>query len=242
MPELPVKKVGIVTCSGEEISEGTVTRLAALRVLEELRRGEAVTICLPLFLAGGEGDRAFAKYYPTIAVDGCEKRCAFHGTSRYSNQPAASLVVTDLVEKNHLEKPAGLRMLNAAGVEAVNLAADEIAALVDELSGKSWSRAQGKFNSPEIQEQPNDSVATCSCGSGIPIQTIELNDQEKLTLIALPLIFASFRDKKKEPSPEVAAEIMQMVAIYNRLAPQQEIRVQKVVAELYREYYTAEVG
>ena len=43
---------------------------------EDLRPAETVTICLPLFLAGGEGDRAFAKFYPTIAVDGCEKRCA----------------------------------------------------------------------------------------------------------------------------------------------------------------------
>ena len=67
MPELPQKKVGIIACSGEERSEGTVTRLAALRVLEQLRPGDTVTICLPLFLAGGEGDRAFAKFYPTIA-------------------------------------------------------------------------------------------------------------------------------------------------------------------------------
>ena len=37
MPELPRKKVGIIACSGEEIAEGTVTRLAALRVLHELR-------------------------------------------------------------------------------------------------------------------------------------------------------------------------------------------------------------
>ena len=57
MPDLPQKKVGIVTCSGEELPEGTVTRLAALRVLEQLRPWETVTICLPLFLAGGEGDR-----------------------------------------------------------------------------------------------------------------------------------------------------------------------------------------
>ncbi len=34
MPELPKKKVGIIACSGEEIAEGTVTRLAALKVLE----------------------------------------------------------------------------------------------------------------------------------------------------------------------------------------------------------------
>ena len=60
MPDLPKKKVGIVACSGEELAEGTVTRLAALKVLEQLRPGDTVTICLPLFLAGGEGDRAFA--------------------------------------------------------------------------------------------------------------------------------------------------------------------------------------
>mgnify|MGYP001153918662 CR=1 FL=1 len=36
MPDLPKKKVGIVACSGEERVEGTVTRLAALRVLEQM--------------------------------------------------------------------------------------------------------------------------------------------------------------------------------------------------------------
>ena len=30
MPSLPQRKVGIVACSGEELPEGTVTRLAAL--------------------------------------------------------------------------------------------------------------------------------------------------------------------------------------------------------------------
>jgi len=57
MPSVPRSKVGIVACSGEELAEGTVTRLAALKVLNELRRGETVTICLPLFLAG-VGDAA----------------------------------------------------------------------------------------------------------------------------------------------------------------------------------------
>ena len=49
MPDLPKKKVGIVSCSGEEIPEGTVTRLAALKVLEQLHPADTVTICLPLF-------------------------------------------------------------------------------------------------------------------------------------------------------------------------------------------------
>jgi uncharacterized metal-binding protein len=91
LPELPQKKVGIIACSGEELPEGTITRQAALKVLEQLRPGDTVTICLPLFLAGGEGDRTFAKFYPTIAIDGCEKRCAYHGTETYSSKPAGSI-------------------------------------------------------------------------------------------------------------------------------------------------------
>src|SRR5512135_2747422 len=105
MVDLPKRKVGIVACSGEELAEGTVTRLAALRVLETLRPADTVTICLPLFLAGGEGDRAFAKFYPTISVDGCELRCAARATEMYSSKPAASVMVRDLVSENNLQPP-----------------------------------------------------------------------------------------------------------------------------------------
>src|SRR5512146_3467846 len=117
MPELPQKKVGIVACSGEELPECTLTCLAALKVLEKLRPGDTVTICLPLFLAGGEGDRAFAKFYPTIALDGCEKRCAARGTEKYSNRPAASLVVSDLIRQHSLGQPHGRRRLDDAGMQ-----------------------------------------------------------------------------------------------------------------------------
>lgn len=102
MVDIPEKKIGIIACSGEELPEGTVSRLAALKVLQELNPEDTVTICLPLFLAGGKGDREFAKFYPTIAIDGCEKRCAYRGTEKYSNRPAAGIVVTDLIEKNGL--------------------------------------------------------------------------------------------------------------------------------------------
>src|SRR5574338_29929 len=140
MPDLPKKKVGIVSCSGEELAEGTVTRLAALRVLEQLRPADTVTICLPLFLAGGEGDRAFARFYPTIAIDGCEKRCAARGTEMYSGRPAASILVTDIVTEHGLDQPQGRSRLNEAGMQTVELAAQKIAATVDELLGKYWDR------------------------------------------------------------------------------------------------------
>src|SRR5512135_1975182 len=105
MPDLPKKKVGIISCSGEELAEGTISRLATLKVLEELRREDTVTICLPLFLAGGEGDRAFARFYPTIAIDGCELGCASRGTEMYSSKPAATVVVREVVAEEGLGQP-----------------------------------------------------------------------------------------------------------------------------------------
>lgn len=132
MPDLPPKKVGIVSCSGEELAEGTVARLAALKVLHELRPGKTVTICLPLFLAGGEGDRAFARFHPTITVDGCELRCAARGTEMYSGKPAAGLVVSQLAAEKGVGAIAGRRCLNDAGRSAVELTAQRLAELVDQ--------------------------------------------------------------------------------------------------------------
>src|SRR5450759_5819496 len=133
MPNLPERKVGIIACSGEELAVGTVSRLAVLKVLHELRPGNTVTICLPLFLAGGEGDRAFARFHPTITVDGCELRCAARGTEMYSGKPTASVVITELAAENGVGHIDGRRTLNQAGQKAVELTAERLTSLVDEI-------------------------------------------------------------------------------------------------------------
>ena len=136
MPSLPHRKVGIVACSGEELAEGTVTRLAALKVLHELRRSETVTICLPLFLAGGEGERAFARIYPTIAVDGCEKRCAALATEKYSAKPVASIVVSEIGKETGCARLGTARRLSEEGLRLAGTVAERIAAKTDELLRK----------------------------------------------------------------------------------------------------------
>jgi len=220
MPDLPKKKVGIVACSGEERAEGTVTRLAALKVLEQLRPGDTVTICLPLFLAGGEGDRAFARFYPTIAVDGCDRRCAARATEKYSARPAATILITDLVADGGLGLPQGARQLNAAGRQAVDLAAERVAAQVDQLLEKRWSRSAGAFVEAEAPaptcEAAEPVVATCACGSGIPVQTVVVGGQQ-VTLVGLPLILAQFRDAGKAASESTARELLETVKIYNQV-------------------------
>lgn len=133
MSDLPERKVGIIACSGEELAVGTVTRLAALKVLHEARPGRTVTICLPLFLAGGEGDRAFARFHPTITVDGCELRCAARGTEMYSGKPTASLVVSELAAEAGVGQIDGRRALNDAGRHAVEITAERLTVLVDQI-------------------------------------------------------------------------------------------------------------
>jgi hypothetical protein len=234
MPKLPQKKVGIVACSGEELAEGTVTRLAALRVLEELRPEDTVTICLPLFLAGGEGDRAFARFYPTITVDGCELRCAARATELYSGKPAASIVVAEVVKEAGLDQPEGLRRLNEAGKQAVDATAANLVITVDDLLGKPWSRRKGLFIQDENNAEAEDSskAATCACGSGIPIQTVVINGLS-VTLIALPTLFEQFQEAGKQPTTETACALLEQVKIYNLVPPEFEMEYQQM---LQREY------
>lgn len=233
MPDLPQKKVGIVACSGEELAEGTVTRLAALKVLEQLRPGDTVTICLPLFLAGGEGDRAFARFYPTIAVDGCDKRCAARATEQFSGKPAASVVVSELVAEHGLRPPEGTRRLNGSGQQAIDLTADRVAELVDELLGRRWSRRTGTFaETIPLAASPESAQATCACGSGIPVQKVAVNGQA-VTLVALPLIFEQFRLAGKMPEDDVIRELLDVVKIYNEVPAGAD---EAYAAALAREY------
>ena len=133
MPNLPRKKVGLIACSGEELPEGTVTRRAVRKVLETLRSDDTVTLCLPLFQAGGEGERDFARHYPTIAVDGCDKRCAALATEKYSAKPAASIVVTQVAKESGCRAIGTARHLNESGLRLADAVAEKIVEETDRL-------------------------------------------------------------------------------------------------------------
>ena len=247
MVDLPKKKVGIVACSGEELPEGTVTRLAALKVLEQLRPNDTVTICLPLFLAGGEGDRAFARFYPTIAVDGCELLCAARATEMYSSKPAASVMVQNLITKNSLAQPEGKRRLNAAGLQAVDVTAEQIADLVDELLDQHWDRRAGGFIKSEVTHElqgettAEAAAATCSCRSGIPIQKVNIDGQE-ITIVGLPLIFQRFREAGKIPGDTTLREMMDNIKIYNPVPADTEPIYSAAILREYSAFWNKETA
>ena len=236
MPELPKRKIGIVACSGEEAAEGTVTRMAALKVLESLRPRQTVTICLPLFLAGGEGDRAFARFYPTIAVDGCEKRCAARGTEMYSGKPAVSVVVSDRAPASS----SGLgsaRRLSETGMQVVDDVAQRIAEHVDQLLNVPWDRRSGlPLHDSAIREGAKPQTAPCSCSSGIPVNVVGVAGRQ-IPLIALPLIFTQFREAGKLPNDSTKSELMQAMKIYNSIPHDEEAACGEAVLREYAAFY-----
>jgi uncharacterized metal-binding protein len=126
-------KAGIVCCSGEAIAEGTISRLATRRVLESLRPGKTVTICLPLFLSGEEGEQNFARTHPTIAVDGCAKQCARWGTELHSGPVSGALVVSDILGTTASGCSRSSRSASQVDKDAVSAVAEKIAHEVDKV-------------------------------------------------------------------------------------------------------------
>ncbi len=230
MPDLPAKKVGIVSCSGEELAEGTVARLAALKVLHELRPDETVTICLPLFLAGGKEDRTFARFHPTITLDGCELRCAARATEKYSARPAASVVVSELVSEHGLGKPEGPRCLNDAGRRATEVTAERVAALVDQLLGRDRPPAAG--DEAAHQDREGADTLTCSCGSGVPVSRLVIGGQT-VEVLALPLILKQFCDAGRQPNAALAQELLDAVKVYNEVPPEAEAAYRESLLQEY---------
>jgi uncharacterized metal-binding protein len=141
LPQVPnerqesFSKVGIVSCSGENCIEGTLSRIATRITLEKLRPYHTVTICLPLCIAGGLEERMFTNVHPTITVDGCSKKCAKRGTEMLSGRVIDSVVITELLDEQSLQQAGSRRELNPKGMNMAFKIAEEVAKKVDTILG-----------------------------------------------------------------------------------------------------------
>jgi len=127
------KQVGVISCSGEECLGGTISRLATRKVMEDLRAGTVVSLCLPLFIAGGEEERSFAEDYPVISVDGCSKCCAKRATLKYSNEVKDSIDLSEIFgDEQMLSKIVSARDLKEEHHKMVDKVAEAICAKVDQ--------------------------------------------------------------------------------------------------------------
>jgi hypothetical protein len=220
-------KVGIIACSGEEIAAGTISRLATRRVLELLRPQSTVTLCLPLFLAGEEQERRFARQHPTVTVDGCDKLCAKRGTEQYSGRVAASLVVTDILG-SHVEKcHRSARAFDQADEQAIWTVAERIAAEVDALSATASQPAP-------VTVSPTASCG-CACGSRPVEGDLGVNGRT-VTVPALPLVFDHFYNQGLRADAGSTDQLLEMVRIYHAINPDEEHGYREALASAYATY------
>ena len=124
-------KVGVIACCGEELPGGTVARVATRLVLEKIRPDNTVTICLPLFLTGDKNETDFAKVFPTITVDGCDKLCAKNATDKLSGKPTYWINVTDIKKRHPEITLKSLDKLTDKEMKMAQELAEEIATKVD---------------------------------------------------------------------------------------------------------------
>lgn len=230
MVDLPQKKVGIIACSGEEIPEGTISRVAARKVLDDLMPGETVTLCLPLFLSGDEKERAFAKSYPTIAVDGCGKLCAKRATEKYSGAVSGSIVVDKLLEERDLSPGSSRRALDEEGQQAVTVVAEEIAQQVGHLLG---SRSD-----TQRAPQPSDATAggaTCCGGPTIPITRVKIGGAS-VGLVALEPVFEQMYQQGHRDGSGVDEEILKAVKVYNFVPTSVEQSYKETLLKQYQKF------
>lgn len=244
MPTLPKKKIGLISCSGEDVPEGLLSRLATLKVLEELRPKDTVTLCLPLFLAGNEKERAFARVFPTIAIDGCSKKCATRATEMYSAKPAKSLIISDYLAEHKYPALNNRRRLTEEEIKIKNEIADHLALMVDEfLSFKQFERLKNDFIDLEPLAVEIDDIGTTNsetssdeCGVNFPSLVIEINGVET-DVIGLPTIFDSFYERKKSPGPEIPDELFEQAKLYNKITADAEKYWKKALESEYENYY-----
>ena len=220
-----IAKVGIISCSGEEIPEGTISRLATRRVLELLRPDKTVTICLPLFLAGNEAERDFARRHPTITIDGCDKLCAQKGTEKYSGPVSASLVVSDILSRGACHAHS-MKDLTDADKEAVWKVAERIAQEVDAVL------PADRLPSPPEVTWTEDS---CVCTKQIPGLEIQVGGKS-VTIAGLALIFDHLSEEGLEPDDSSGDKLLETVGIYHPIPTEEEQAYKTALVSAYKAY------
>jgi len=222
-------KVGIISCSGEALPEGTISRLATRRVLELLRPNATVTLCLPLFLSGNEGERNFARTHPTITVDGCDRQCAKWGTEQHSGPVSSALVVTGILGTQSAGCHRSSRNSSQPDKEAVWAVAERIAVEVDTVLAEMGSRDGVVAGATGAQ---------CACSSPVPGGTVIIQGTT-VSIPGLALIFAQCAERGIHADAAGSAAVLEAVKIYHRILPDEEPGYRNALLMAYQEFLNA---
>jgi len=127
------RKVVVLPCSGIGKPLGTVSRLAAYRVVEELRPEKTAITCLAQLVAEEAEALSLVRENPCIALDGCPKECARRNIEIAGGKVGSELRVMDVYKRYKDLKPGTVLDIGPGGDKLVSVIAEEVALEVDKL-------------------------------------------------------------------------------------------------------------
>ncbi len=137
------RKVIIVPCSGIGKTFGSVSREAAYYLAEDLRPATTQLMPLALLVLGDEPARTATQENPAITIDGCKLACAAKMVRRTGGNVAQEIAVLDVYRRHKDFRPDGIAELNEPGIKLAYALAEEVAAMVDGLTGKEQEGQNG---------------------------------------------------------------------------------------------------
>jgi uncharacterized metal-binding protein len=127
-------KIAIVPCSGIGKTYGSVSRMAAYQVVEDLRPERAQLVPLSMLVLGDEETRAKLENNQAVTIDGCKLACARKMVAECGGVVAQDFAVLDVYRRYKQFKPHGIAELNEGGQQLAHALAEEVAQVVDRLN------------------------------------------------------------------------------------------------------------
>ena len=127
-------RIAIVPCSGIGKPYGTVSRMAAYQVTEDLRPEQTQLVPLALLVMGDDEYGKIVADNPAITIDGCPQACATKMVQQSGGRVVRERSVMECYRHHRELKPQGIAELNEDGEMLAKALAQEIAADVDEMT------------------------------------------------------------------------------------------------------------
>lgn len=129
------EKVAIVACAGMDKPLGSVARVCAFKVVEELRPEDSVLVCIPPLVADVKPHSEWIKEHPIITIDGCPERCATKIVAKIGGKIRGRMFIPQSAQKYGL-KPKSSAEIGSEGEKLAEKIADETALLIDKILRK----------------------------------------------------------------------------------------------------------
>jgi uncharacterized metal-binding protein len=133
----------IVPCSGIGKTYGSVSRLAAYIVTEDLLPDQTSLMALSRLVMGEQAARQEVAACPAITIDGCSLACATKMVQESAGTVAQAFAVLEVYRRNRQLKPKGIADLNEAGEKLAQVLAEEIRLAVVQPTKAAQEKSHG---------------------------------------------------------------------------------------------------